>query len=36
MLEDFDKEDFLIGKNDFWNRAILFKKEICDFYYPII
>ena len=36
MLEDFDREDFLIGQNDFWNRAILFKKEICDFYYPIL
>ena len=36
MLEDFDKEDFWIGKNDFWSRVILFKKEICDFYYPIL
>ena len=36
MLEKFDKEDFTIGRNDFWNKAILFKKEICDIYYPII
>ena len=36
MLEDFDKEDFWTGKNDFWSRVVLFKKEICDFYYPIL
>ena len=36
MLERFDKEDFTIGRNDFWNKVILFKKEICDIYYPII
>jgi hypothetical protein len=36
MLADFDKEDFSIGRNDFWYKARLFKKEICNGYYPKI
>ena len=36
MLAEFDKEDFSIGRNDFWYKARLFKKEICDVYYPKI
>ena len=35
LMEKFDKMEFRQGKGDFWNRAISFKKEICDRYYFI-
>jgi len=33
LLEKFDKIEFRQGKGDFWNKAICFKKEVCDKYY---
>ena len=33
MMEEFDKEGFWQGKGDFWNRALLFKKTICNNFY---
>ena len=33
LLEKFDKNEFRQGKGDFWNKAICFKKEVCDKYY---
>jgi hypothetical protein len=35
LMEKFDKNEFKQGKGDFWNKAICFKKEICDKYYFI-
>jgi len=33
LMENFDKNEFKQGRGDFWNKAICFKKEICDKYY---
>ena len=35
MLENFDKEGFWQGNGDFWDKAIQFKKIICDNFYGI-
>jgi hypothetical protein len=31
MLAEFDKEDFSFGRNNFWYKVRLFKKEIVMF-----
>ena len=33
LMGEFDAYNFFTGKNDFWNKCIQFKKEVCDRYY---